>query len=398
MAEMGKGNKPLSSWKEIAAYLGCDQRTCIRWETKHGLPVHRPGSDQARSHVFAYKDELDRWLKKKSGAPETQDEESPKPRISRLTKFVFGSLLLAGFSLLAFLFLIHVPSQQRSSLLTQPADFKIRGSELVVVNSKGQELWSYDTHLDALEDESIIRNHFQVKQLSPSGHRILPTIIIDDVDEDGAKEVFFVPLTHNVSHICDLICFSFTGHIKWRFGPERSIRCGVTPYKNDFLFYGIGLLPDHSYGNNARIVVFGQHYPEFPTFIDVLTGQGRQVGEYWNAGRILDYSLADVNDDGRQELVLVGTNNEYKKGCLVALDPADMRGGSPQTGAYHVQGLEPGSEIRYLLFPRTQLDELEYFPHENVFRIEGLPSGRLMVVAEYSTIVYELSHRLDMNG
>jgi tetratricopeptide (TPR) repeat protein len=51
----------LQSWKEIAAYLGRDIRTCRRWEEHLGLPVHRlDGSPKAR--VLAYKDEIDWWL------------------------------------------------------------------------------------------------------------------------------------------------------------------------------------------------------------------------------------------------------------------------------------------------------------------------------------------------
>ncbi len=54
----------LDSWKEISVYLGRDVRTCRRWETHLGLPVHRlNGSPRAR--VRAYKDEIDRWLERK---------------------------------------------------------------------------------------------------------------------------------------------------------------------------------------------------------------------------------------------------------------------------------------------------------------------------------------------
>ncbi len=31
----------LDGWKEISAYLGRDARTCQRWESDFGLPVHR---------------------------------------------------------------------------------------------------------------------------------------------------------------------------------------------------------------------------------------------------------------------------------------------------------------------------------------------------------------------
>ncbi len=55
------GNERLDSWKEIAAHLGRNERTVVRWEKERGLPVHRvPGG--LRRGVFAYRKELDGWL------------------------------------------------------------------------------------------------------------------------------------------------------------------------------------------------------------------------------------------------------------------------------------------------------------------------------------------------
>lgn len=53
--------KILQSWKEISSYLGRAERTCRRWEKEFGLPVHRMDGSP-RASVFAYKEELDRWL------------------------------------------------------------------------------------------------------------------------------------------------------------------------------------------------------------------------------------------------------------------------------------------------------------------------------------------------
>jgi Tol biopolymer transport system component len=51
----------LDSWKEIAAFLGRDKRTAMRWAENHAMPIHRyPGSKHAR--VFAYRSELTIWL------------------------------------------------------------------------------------------------------------------------------------------------------------------------------------------------------------------------------------------------------------------------------------------------------------------------------------------------
>jgi len=50
----------LDSWKEIAVYLGRDERTVRRWEKSEQLPVHRH-VHQKGSSVYAFKSELDQW-------------------------------------------------------------------------------------------------------------------------------------------------------------------------------------------------------------------------------------------------------------------------------------------------------------------------------------------------
>lgn len=51
----------LDSWKEIAAYVGRDVRTVIRWEQRGGLPVYRIPVGQ-RQAVYAFKHEIDAWM------------------------------------------------------------------------------------------------------------------------------------------------------------------------------------------------------------------------------------------------------------------------------------------------------------------------------------------------
>ena len=69
-----EANRRLDSWKEIAAFLGCGERTVKRWETERGLPVHRmPGSGRGR--VFAYTAELGSWLE--TGGPDRAAGEDP---------------------------------------------------------------------------------------------------------------------------------------------------------------------------------------------------------------------------------------------------------------------------------------------------------------------------------
>jgi FG-GAP-like repeat len=62
----------LDSWKAIAAYLGRDVSTAIRWERDRGLPVHRLPGGQRRA-VFAFATEIDAWL---VGQPAPSDSPS----------------------------------------------------------------------------------------------------------------------------------------------------------------------------------------------------------------------------------------------------------------------------------------------------------------------------------
>jgi hypothetical protein len=62
-----RGEPRLNSWKEIAAFVGRDERTVKRWEESRGIPVRRlPGA--GRASVFAYTGEVEAWLRGSDGA------------------------------------------------------------------------------------------------------------------------------------------------------------------------------------------------------------------------------------------------------------------------------------------------------------------------------------------
>jgi hypothetical protein len=69
----------LSSWKEIAAYLKCDESTARRWERESGLPIHRIGNKGGS--VYGYVEEIERWLGQSPPSVETglKDESALPP-------------------------------------------------------------------------------------------------------------------------------------------------------------------------------------------------------------------------------------------------------------------------------------------------------------------------------
>ncbi len=383
-----KNDNLLSSWKEISEFLKCDVKTCRRWEQTVGLPVHRV-SEVSKSRVFAYKEELDGWLKKRvaNGAAERQ----PSARKTRRRPGLGLGLGLAAAGLV-LVFLWAVLLRPKSHQL--PADFRIERSELVILDGKGRELWRYDTQLDSLEDNAAYRAGFQVKRPSPGLRaRILPHLIIRDLNNDGRPEVLFCVRTQDELGAGFLLCFDRRGRELWRFQAGRQMTFGSRVYSNEYMIHGIETL-DFDGDGNREIMVIAFQRPDWPTQFVLLDAGGKPVGEYWHSGQLNDYAIADLDKDGRQEIILAGLNNEYRTGCLLAFSPARIEGGSPQRKEEFIcRDLKPGSEIYYVLFPRTDVD-LVQATVEAVGRISLLSGDKLQTEMLYSGIFYILDTKL----
>jgi hypothetical protein len=66
----------LSSWKDIAKYLGKGVRTVQRWERELGLPVRRPIVRSQKSAVLVYRSDVDGWLATRFSARPSQDNKT----------------------------------------------------------------------------------------------------------------------------------------------------------------------------------------------------------------------------------------------------------------------------------------------------------------------------------
>lgn len=92
----------LESWKEIAGYLGRSVRTCRRWEADLNLPIHRlDGTPSAR--VFAYPEEIDRWLKEKLHCVEAAAREEASRGVRKKKWLIVGSAGLLALAVIAVL-------------------------------------------------------------------------------------------------------------------------------------------------------------------------------------------------------------------------------------------------------------------------------------------------------
>ncbi len=103
--------RALDSWKEISDYLHRSIMTCQRWEKQLDLPIYRlDGTPKAR--VFAYSDELDRWLAEKLHAAEVSEDvlgKTARPRRPGALIAVAAASLLVLVVAAAWRFLLPTP-------------------------------------------------------------------------------------------------------------------------------------------------------------------------------------------------------------------------------------------------------------------------------------------------
>lgn len=398
MAEDNLKGRRLSSWKEIAEYLGWDERTCLRWEKNLSLPVHRIDPDSKRSRVFAYADELDEWLAGRghqlppdSSSTKELAERAPvseyRPRgIFRLTRPAF--FIVAGAALLGLGYFGLFKTSQ------DPADFEIRESVLVIKNKAGRVLWTHDTGVKNLRNTEFYRNHFQDIKIDESNFgQFFPFLIMKDIDADGKKEVLFAAQSQDPVDMGPLICFDRSGKELWRFEPGGERLYGREAYSND---YFLEILDVHDLDDDGRleVIVVANQIPFFPTQVAILSCRGELIGEYWNVGRLNRYLAADLDADGRKELIFTGKNNEYRKPCLVVFDSAWVEGGSPQTlDSYRSPQAGQGTEKLYLLFPKTDVDRIEDPGGDSFAGIQPLQNNRLGLWTYFTLICYEFDGR-----
>jgi hypothetical protein len=345
MSEMSKDNL-LRSWKDISAYLGCDTRTCHRWEKKHGMPVHRASGGEKKSPVFAYKNELDNWFQQtfKNSHP----VQGKGDRGRRFPIWAVGAA--AVLILTAAVFLIPWRVVRR-----QPADFSIEGATLIVRDKDKRELWRVDTGMEDLMREGYYRNSFQV--MDHNQGNILPALVFKDINNDGDTEVLFAPkrVTDQTREGC-LYCYDRKGAELWSFRAGKELRGGGKVFSPDYRIAGFHA-HDLDGDGTQETIVEAYHAPDWPCQLAVLDSRGNMIGEFWNAGYLRDVAYHDIDGDGREELLVCGVNNEYRSGCLVVFDTRNIGGSSPQTGEFVLEGLGPGTELYFVTVPRSDVSE-----------------------------------------
>jgi len=225
----------------------------------------------------------------------------------------------------------------------QPALGRLEGSALVIMNAEGKELW-----------RKVFPEGF-----GPDWYYTQPRIWFGDLEGKGHTSVLFSyspAAARFESHPSTLICYSDRGKERWR----RNLG-GDVPELNGspatFKTLGLAVLKATE-KKPPRIVASNWDDPWWPNQIALLDSDGHTVSEYWHSGGLNNIALADLDGDGRQEIVATGVANGYDhQATLVVLDPDRVFGASTEVRPeFQIHGKGVAQERLRLLFPRSDLN------------------------------------------
>lgn len=248
-------------------------------------------------------------------------------------------------------------------------------------------------------DEILVRNRFGeaidnipvaptvtalVNRIGPgSNERFLA---LCDADADGRTDIVWSDMDAGTPGSFSRISCKTVGEdtLRWSY----ILRCSLTFLQNKDVHsdvFGVSaiLARDVDADGNVEILVAGNHEMFFPSVLVKLDARtGREMSTYVHMGHLNGLACADIAGDGREEVIVYGTNNAFKRASVAVFDGRDISGSSPATSDYQLAPHPRGSELYYLVIPRTIVGEAfaDKVPHNGVKWISNVGTGGLIRV------------------
>lgn len=236
-----------------------------------------------------------------------------------------------------------------------PVDVKYEGENMIVLNQYGQRIRSFKVGNILVEDLQIFHESY--------GNRVINKSLFVDLNDDGKNEIVYAQNVNieDGSKEEKVIAYSLSGDsLIWEkqlrfeldFPNKRSIS------RDAYRVFDIDKL-NQSSDNKKEIILNVAHEQFFPSLILKLNSNtGEELGRYVHTGRVIQIVTHDLNGDSKQEIIAFGKNNAFDQATVVFTFQADeIKGHSPLTEEYKINGYRKGSELTYLRIPRSVVGE-----------------------------------------
>jgi hypothetical protein len=358
----------LNGWKEIALHLGKGTRTVQRWEKLYGLPVHRIGREGGEI-VFAYWDEIDRWMAATEGEFKTSSAEASEgelpasstgePASTRTREEAAadesapgeGALgghrpalaigLVAVVGVVAFgLFgrLSGTSARSERPAVREPASWRMANESLSVFDAGGGLLFEHRFGFPLGGAASA--------DTWPSAYG-LPPVLIADVDGDGRSEVLVRPNAVERTNR-RLYCLESDGRTRFVHQPTGARRFGNDEYAEPWVAHRVFVTGGP--GRSRRLWAVFTHNLWFPSVLEELDPRGVVRQEYWSDGFI--EFVTETTWKGRRVLLVGGGNNDFRGASLAVFPPDGVTGSAPAARpAYACRDCPAGGPEELFVFP-----------------------------------------------
>lgn len=313
----------LDSWKIIAQHLGRTERTVIRWERERGLPVHRVPGGKSRT-VYAYTDELDRWLDRANPDPHDTPVASNLSRGSAWVRARWEIVLPALAFVVATVWVLLPATYAIGSIV-------VSGNALAALDHQGRVVWHY------LPD---------VSRIDLRDGRIWQAV--RDIDESPGNEVVVAGTSASEKPEA-LLSLTNHGELRWLRSFDEEVAIAESRFGPPWRTADLVIHPAL-----RRVVWTLHHQSGFPSVVAAYDFNGTLMDRIVHPGWLTSVRLAPDN----AHLLAAGVNNELDARVMLVLDGA--------------------REAGYFVFPRPELSRLASLPLLNNLatpRVVVLPSG-----------------------
>jgi hypothetical protein len=280
-------------------------------------------------------------IKRKGGALAMWRSIREHPRVS-------VGVLAAVVAMTSFFLLNnrHTPTANRYRQIATSAEVNVYRQRLEVFDQRRQ--WMME--LPVVTDSSImgdeVRGHYRYS--------------LSDVSGDGIPELVTTLLFvgDKPAHLRTLRVLNDLGEELWSDGPQIvALKYRETSYSE---WYGHADFMITRNSAEVTMIVSSWNGTRSPSAEVVFDSKGNRLGEYWHFGQLQPADTCDIDGDGINEIIAIGTNqsssDEMGFAVAVFLKPEKILGvaHSILTPGFDMAGSD--AEVAYVKFPLTDLN------------------------------------------